>query len=298
MSENIFKKIKRHIDQWIETEYWYRFRKISFFWFDKETGKYEEHKERARELTTSTWGGDKDILGMTLLKIDHMFYNLKHFSMQADFYFDSHNILEHGTQDDRLLMFNAIMKEYEWDPSKKNKDWQNIRYNFIIDNKIHENRFIYGYDIEDNPLYYVRRWNADGTVEHLIGHKDHLTPITGEPDIRDRVCNIVIEGVIKYVYSVNIPVTEYHKVSPWLKSYVRGNRRTLTDLLHLRHLVKKLYALDDTNDEYFNMWAKIKDSDKQYENLKRAEKQYKQDRQDLYWDVGDYIADRGDYWWD
>ena len=67
MSENIFKKIKRHINQWIETEYWYRFRKISFFWFDKETGKYEEHKECARELTTSTWGGDKDILILVCL---------------------------------------------------------------------------------------------------------------------------------------------------------------------------------------------------------------------------------------
>ena len=298
MSENIFKKIKRHIDQWIETEYWYRFRKISFFWFDKETGKYEEHKERARELITNTWGGDKDILGMMLLKIDHMFYNLKHFSMQANFYFDSHNILEHGTQDDRLLMFNAIMKEYEWDPSKKNKDWQNGLYSFVLDNKIHENRFIYGFDIEDNSLYYVRRWNADGTVEHLIGHKDHLTPITDELDIRDRVCNIVIEGVIKYVYSVNIPVTEYHKVSPWLKSYVRGNRRTLTDLLHLRHLVKKLYLIEDTDDKYFKMWDKIKDPDEQREQLIKAEKLYGQDRQDLYRSIADHMADRGDYWWD
>lgn len=298
MSENIFKKIKRHIDQWIETEYWYRFRKISFFWFDKETGKYEEHKERARELITNTWGGDKDILGMMLLKIDHMFYNLKHFSMQANFYFDSHNILEHGTQDDRLLMFNAIMKEYDWSLSKDDIDWQNSQYNFILDNGVHENRFIYGYDINNNPLYYIKRWNTNKAVEYFYGHKNHLEPLDKGLDIHDTTCLTIIDGIIKYIYSVNIPITEYHKLSSELRPYARGNRRTLTDLLHLRHMVKKLYTMEDTDDKYFNMWAKVKDPDKQYESLKKAEKRYNQDRRDLYWNVGNYMTDRGDYWWD
>lgn len=298
MSENIFKKIKRRIFQWVETEYWYRFRKISFFWFDDETNKYVERKKRARELTTITWDGDKDILGMMLLKIDHMFYNLKHYAAQADFYFDSHNILEHGTLDDKIWAFHKILQEYEWDSSKKNKDWQNSQYNYVLDDGTHENRFVYGYDTNDNPLYYVRHWNTDRTIEYFYGHKNHLLPLNKGLDVQDKTCLTIIEGVIKHVYSVNIPVTEYYKLSAGLKPYARGNRRTLTDLLHLRHMVKKLYIMEDTDDKYFNMWNKVKDPDEQHEQLTKAEKLYDQDRQDLYRSIADYMASNGRGWWD
>lgn len=296
--KNIFRTIKRHISQFIETEYWYRFRKVSFFWFDDETNKYVERKERARELTTITWDGDKDILGMMLLKIDHMFYNLKHYAAQADFYFDSYNILDHGTLDDKIWAFHRILQEYEWTSSKKNKDWQNSQYNYVLDDGTHENRFVYGYDANDNPLYYVRRWNIDRTVEYFYGHKNHLLPLNKGLDVQDKTCLAIIEGVIKYVYSVNIPVTEYHKLSSGLKPYARGNRRTLTDLLHLRHMVKKLYLMEDTDDKYFNMWGKVKDQDKQHELLIEAEKLYDQDRQELYRSIADHMASRGRGWWD
>ena len=298
MRNNIFRTIKRHISQWVETEYWYRFRKVSFFWFDDETNKYVEHKERARELTTITWDGDKDILGMMLLKIDHMFYNLKHWAAQANFYFDSHNILEHGTLDDKIWAFHEILKEYEWSSSKKNKDWQNSQFNFVLDDGAHENRFIYGYDAGGNPLYYVRRWNTDRTVEYFYGHKNHLNALNKGLDVQNKTCLGIIEGVINYVHSVNIPVTEYHKLSAGLKPYARGNRRTLTDLLHLRHMVKKLYLMEDTDDKYFKMWDKIKDPDEQHEQFIKAEKLYDQDRQDLYRSIADYMAANGRGWWD
>lgn len=298
MRNNIFRTIKRHISQFVETEYWYRFRKVSFFWFDDETNKYVERKERARELTTITWDGDKDILGMMLLKIDHMFYNLKHWAAQANFYFDSHNILEHGTLDDKIWAFHEILKEYEWSSSTKNKDWQNSQFNFVLDDGVHENRFVYGYDADGNPLYYVRRWNTDRTVEYFYGHKNHLNVLNKGLDVQNKTCLGIIEGVINYVYSVNIPVTEYHKLSAGLKPYARGNRRTLTDLLHLRHMVKKLYLMEDTDDKYFKMWDKIKDPDEQHEQLIKAEKLYDQDRQDLYRSIADHMATNGRGWWD
>lgn len=298
MKNNIFRTIKRHISQFIETEYWYRFRKLSFFWFDDETNKYVERKERARELTTITWDGDKDILGMMLLKIDHMFYNLKHYAAQANFYFDSHNILEHGTLDDKIWAFHEVLKEYEWSSSMKNKDWQNSQFNFVLDDGTHENRFVYGYDADGNPLYYVRRWNTDRTVEYFYGHKNHLNALNKGLDVQNKTCLDIIEGVINYVYSVNIPVTEYHKLSARLKPYARGNRRTLTDLLHLRHMVKKLYLMEDTDDKYFKMWDKIKDPDEQHEQLIKAEKLYDQDRQDLYRSIADHMAVNGRGWWD
>ena len=298
MKNNIFKTIKRHISQFVETEYWYRFRKISFFWFDDEINKYVERKKRARELTTITWDGDKDILGMMLLKIDHMFYNLKYYAAQADFYFDSHNILEHGTLDDKVWAIQEILKEHDWSLSKDDIDWQNSQYNFILDNGVHENRFVYGYDIDNNPLYYIRRLNTNKTVEYFYGHKNHLEPLDKGLDIHDTTCLTIIDGIIKHIYSVNIPITEYHKLSSELKPYARGNRRTLTDLLHLRHMVKKLSTMEDTDDKYFNIWGKIKDLDKQQEQLLKAEKLYEQDRRDLYQRIADYMASRGQSWWD
>ena len=235
---------------------------------------------------------------MMLLKIDHMFYNLKYYAAQADFYFDSHNILEHGTLDDKVWAIQEILKEHDWSLSKDDIDWQNSQYNFILDNGVHENRFVYGYDIDNNPLYYIRRWNTNKTVEYFYGHKNHLEPLDKGLDIHDTTCLTIIDGIIKYIYSVNIPITEYHKLSSELKPYARGNRRTLTDLLHLRHMVKKLYTMEGTDDKYFNIWGKIKDLDKQQEQLLKAEKLYEQDRRDLYQRIADYMASRGQSWWD
>ena len=147
-------------------------------------------------------------------------------------------------------------------------------------------------------MYYIRRWNTNKTVEYFYGHKNHLEPLDKGLDIYDTACLTIIDGIIKYIYSVNIPITEYHKLSSELKPYARGNRRTLTDLLYLRHMVKKLYTMEDTDDKYFKMWDKIKDPDEQQEQLLKAEKLYDQDRQDLYRSIADYMASNGRSWWD
>jgi hypothetical protein len=298
MRETIFHKVKRHIEQFFETEYWYRFRKLSFFWFDDETNKYIERKERARELTTITWDGEKDILGMMLLKIDHMYHNLKHHAAQSNFYFDSYVVLEHGTLDDKIWAFHKILETYEWNRSKKEKDWECSQFNYVLDDGAHENRFVYGYDANDKPLYYIRRWNTNGTVEYFYGHKNSLFSLNKGLDAQDKTCLAIIEGVIQYVYSVNIPVTEFYKLSDGLKPYARGNRRTLTQLLHLRHMVKKLYLIEDTDDKYSDMWMNIKDPDKQRAKLHEAEELYLKDRQDLYHAIADFMAEHGRGWWD
>lgn len=295
--ENIFGKIKRHISQFFETEYWYRFRKISFFWFDDETNKYVERKESARDLTTITWDGENDILGMMLLKIDHMYYNLKRWSAQAYFYLDSFRILDSGTADDKLWAFRELMKEYAWDKSAKDKDWENRMVNYALENGVHENRFLYGYD-GDHQLYYVRRWNKDGKISYFYGPDGNLTPLGEGLEESGELSKSVVEGVIKHAYSVHVPVTEYRFLSDGLKKHVRGSRRVLTDLLALRHTVKKLYLLEDTNDKYFNMWSKIEDPDERQKKLLEARRLYEKDRKDLYRKMADFMAENGEGWWD
>ena len=296
MNENIFYKIKRHISQFFQTEYWYRFRKLTFFWFDDEANKYVERKTLARDFITIIWDGDKDILGMMLLKIEHMFHNLKHYAAQADFYFDSYQILENGTLADRALAFDIIMREYDWATCKDKKNWEHRQYNYILKDGTYENRFVYDYDENEKPLYYIRRWNKDGSINYFYGNIDKLEQLKKGLDIKSKLA--IIEGVIKYVYSVHISVTEYKDFSSKLRKFARGNRRTLTDLLHLRHLVKKCYLIEDTDDKYYTMWADIKDEAEQRIKMKKAFELYQKDRKYLYYAIADFMAEKGSCWWD
>ena len=58
--ENIFRKIKRIISQFIETEYWYRFRKLPSYWYDDEQNIYSPLKEKilARDWQSKLWIGN------------------------------------------------------------------------------------------------------------------------------------------------------------------------------------------------------------------------------------------------
>ena len=289
-----FRELKRIISQFIETEYWYRFRKIPYSYFDDygsdATFKYIWKHNRARDILTCTWDGEGDIMQMMLLKIEHQFHNLKHYGVQADFYFDSYNIVEHGTREDKLWAFNKIIEENKFE-NVKPKD---RRYNF--------------HHIEDNKISFV----LDGKKELVL----ELDPNAVEPNSyfwyiaekgkeeikRISNCNEiedwVINDVISNEHTVHIKVEEYKNLSDGLKPYARGNRRTLTQLLHLRHLIKKLYALEDTNDEYMNMWQNEENEDKRQVLLKQSMEKFMEDRKRLYHEIAEFMAEEGRGWWD
>jgi hypothetical protein len=289
-----FRELKRIVSQFIETEYWYRFRKIPYSYFDDygsdATSKYIWKHNRARDILTCTWDGEGDIMQMMLLKIEHQFHNLKHYGVQADFYFDSHNIVEYGTREDKLWAFNKIIEENKFE-NVKPKD---RRYNFHY--------------IEDNKISFV----LDGKKELVL----ELNPNAVEPNSyfwyitekgKEEIKNIsncneiedwVIDTVICNEHTVHIKVEEYKNLSDGLKPYARGNRRTLTQLLHLRHLIKKLYALEDTNDEYMNMWQNEEDEDKRQVLLKQSMEKFMEDRKRLYHEIAEFMAEEGRGWWD
>ena len=108
----------------------------------------------------------------------------------------------------------------------------------------------------------------------------------------------IIDTVVRNEHTVHIKVEEYKDISDGLKPYARGNRRTLTQLLHLRHLIKKLYALEDTNDEYMNMWQNEKDEDKRLMLFKQSNKKFMKDRKRLYHEIAEFMAEEGRSWWD
>jgi hypothetical protein len=90
----------------------------------------------------------------------------------------------------------------------------------------------------------------------------------------------------------------YAKLSPYIKSKARGLRRNLVELLHFRHMLKKLIYMSDTDDKYYQMWDSVKDPDEKSKKLYEAEELYRQDRKNLYHEIAEYMAEYGDSWWD
>ena len=289
-----FRELKRIVSQFIETEYWYRFRKIPYSYFDDygsdATSKYIWKHNRARDILTCTWDGEGDILQMMLLKIEHQYHNLKHYGVQADFYFDSHNIVEYGTREDKLWAFNKIIEENKFE-NVKPKD---RKYNF--------------HHIDENKISFVLDGKKELVLEldpNAVEPNSYFWYMTekGKEEIK-RISNFneiedwVIDTVIYNEHTVHIKVEEYKNLSDGLKPYARGNRRTLTQLLHLRHLIKKLYALEDTNDEYMNMWQNEENEDKRQVLLKQSMEKFMEDRKRLYHEIAEFMAEEGRGWWD
>jgi len=295
----IFRNLKRIISQFFETEYWYRFRKIPYSYFDDFgedcTNKYIWKKYKARDILTSTWDGEGDMLNMMLLKIEHQFYNLKHYGSQADFYFDSHTIIEHGSKEDKLWAFNKIIEENKFENVKPEDRACNLHF-FM--GKENESK-IYFY-IKDKK-YLVLEYNKDAIGDDkyfwYIEEKDkkEIQHIPNHNDFKDWE---IIDGVIYHEYSVNITVKEYKNLSDELKQFARGNRRTLTELLHLRHMIKRLINLSDTDDKYMNMWQYEKDEEEKERLLKESFKAYYEDRKRLYHEIAEFMAEKGNGWWD
>ena len=71
----VFRELGRIISQFFETEYFYRFRFIN-----KNT--------RALSYLNSTWEGTTDIFRIMLVKVEHMFYNIKNHNDIAPMYIE------------------------------------------------------------------------------------------------------------------------------------------------------------------------------------------------------------------
>lgn len=108
-----FTKAKRNINQFFETEYWYRFRKPISLWYDEDTKKFEKslYPENAGEILADTWNGESDLWNILLLKIDHMFYNLRKYGNEANYYFDESDVKKYSNKNDKIFLAKKTVKE-------------------------------------------------------------------------------------------------------------------------------------------------------------------------------------------
>ena len=371
-----FRELKRIITQFVETEYWYRFRKTPHYYLNDETQKYEPSKydKRARDTLTCTWNGDSDILQMALLKTEHMFHNLKKHSYQKYFYVDSCRFFEEGATDsDRALFARQVLDNCEKNPKEYKYCWNFNRKDFYSDKDLREtvtkkdrkhkkyvgfeNSWWIGNEKVDKSIsdsgslhYYLYHhdefdgcgwsstWGIKRTYDEQIppseipenkkryylnlddpglGHEEapqyrtkKEESITYFPScytwtniqkiIDDKGIKIkALEGFLSGAQTMDIDdMKVYAKLSPYIKSKARGLRRNLVELLHFRHMLKKLINMSDTDDKYFNMWDSVKDPEEKSKKLEESIALYQQDRKNLYHEIAEYMAENGDSWWD
>lgn len=329
---NIFKEIKRHISQWIETEYWYRFRKIRYSWFDDygedATYKYKWKASRAGFHLACTWEGEKDILDMMRLKIEHMFWNLKNYGNVAYCYLRSKTILEIGTPQDKIIAAQRIIAKYDFAYKTKENDWYSGFHEewwTDMECRVHSpkptRKYKYHSYVNKIPI------GIDNDIEYFLVHTNYFdgygwsggwsiesedrkgenfyfpscyrfSDIQKLLDEKDIKINLV-EGLLNLEHTINlVPSEDLGKLSPELRKHVEGERQILVDLLTLRRYVKKLENLEDTDNKYYNMWKDIEDADEQRKKMKEAEELFLSDRKNLYNQIFGLMVEKGMGWWD
>lgn len=390
--ENIFRKIKRIISQFIETEYWYRFRRLPSYWYDDEQNIYSPLKEKipARDWLTRTWDGENDILNMMRLKVEHMCWNLKQHGAQAYFYLDSYNLesqyRENIPEVDKQwavekifnTYFSGIKPEYfGWNHSfseeyHKTRNWKSklwigntytqeydredsdsaindfehhsdsgLCHYYLVcegtssleDNKIinrdfyisHEtdiqipadeipkSKKLYQFDKDDflkgirreAPQYRHKDFIRDFDLPSDFGNSPFLDLEKLQYLLTQKKIPIsnVIDEIISGEQTFHISLSDYIKLTPETRALIRGQRRVLTQLLHLRRLIKNIQKIDFMNKKYTAFfinnenWNKMSWEEKKLAH-KTAEDLYNNDRKNAYGKLADFMAEHGDAWWD
>lgn len=210
---NILKDIKRSISQFLDREYWYNTRKITHLWFDDEDNKWKNstYPKNARTIINSTWEGESDIWYTVLLKLDHMFWNLKKYGIEKYWYLYSSDINDFGTKEDKAYLTNKVIDE----AFKKERDFKNIYLtsgsvsNDLSDNNQIEIYLKYNYDLKTmnltaktNKLIPQDKIPKNKKLYTLKTHKDKNGRITFENVLADRYSQKQ-EYIIDSEYSVD-----------------------------------------------------------------------------------------------
>ena len=317
--ERYKRELDRLVDQFLEREYWYSFRRIPYM--DECYGKTYHWRKEALDITNCTWEGEKDILSMMELKLSHMIFNLRKYGMQSDMYIDSYLLTKEYCTNENDIKWAA-------DKVIKNHFGPNVNdYKNTFGDKVDENDYINrlwlgSVESEEpgkNTVKYflseyhtpVKTYNCiesatvmpseEGSqwVYDTIKELDKLDLYEAQKVIEEKNIGIdnIINSCIYFEYSLNVDWKDYKVLSPEMIKNIRGNIIGIRQLWQLRKYVKKLMALEDTNDKYMNMWENAPE-DQKSDLLKKSCEVFMEDRKQLYKDIFDLMNEHGRSWWD
>lgn len=308
-------------------DFWFfNLRKMDDYHYDSDTEKYYNHPKSPKQIFKKTWDGDYDILNIMQLKIEQMIYNLKKYGVHTDLYIFTDEILKYGSRNDWLYCFWKLFylqdqKEYDANDSfgtEHIETWTNIhgldartkkslfyRYknyvNYIfLGNYKTEKIFIKHQFTQINGDHYSIISRLEDNSEYLIeGLTKNFTFDEIQKIIDDQLDGFnVLEEVIKNQIIVEFDEFSLNRISTELKKYFHGNYITIKELLELRHKIKKLKNLSETDDKYYNMWKDIEDNEEANKMIRKSTDVYRNDRKQLYNEICTLMSEKGDCWWD
>lgn len=305
----VFREIKRVISQFIETEYWYRFKRYYDLVLDSETGKYKKSYWRGYHILNNTWDGDGVILALMRMKVHHMYHNLKHYGMhkynyiniipapKMDFdeaskkfileraiksFFEDDDELFLGIREDCTPDVKGYSRYYLTCDKKREKDQFRLKREVCVYNgKIKTRK----YSCLDENGKFVDKTEDIHLVD--IAYTDFGTYINIEKDIRQLfdycLKNIsdfnednLFDAICWKVQTLDILPSEMKDLPEQLKSHVHGMCEDLKTLLAFYKRIKKVDCLDWSLDE---------------------ENYFKQ-KTELLEDLGNFMAKNGHKWSD
>ena len=317
--ERYKRELDRLVDQFLEREYWYSFRRIPYM--DEFDGEVYRGRNEALDTTNCTWDGEKDILGMMELKLSHMIFNLRKYGMQSDMYIDSYLLTKEYCTNENDIKWAAdkVIKNH-FGPHVN--DYKNT-FGDKVDENDYINRLWLGSVESDEPgkntiKYFLSEYHTpvktynciesatvmpseEGSqwVYDTIKELDKLDLYEAQKVIEEKNIGIdnIIDSCIYFEYSLDVDWKDYKVLSPEMIKNIRGNIIGIRQLWQLRKYVKKLMALEDTNDKYMDMWQHAPE-DQRSDLLKKSCEVFMEDRKQLYKDIFDLMNEHGRSWWD
>ena len=307
----------------LDVFYFYCWRKIQTSWYDEEENNFKISTERSGSILKRTWNGDTGILSTMLLKIDHMIWNLMHYSYHKGLYILVCDFLENATDTDKAFIFHKIMTDYTSSDCESYRNFKLYRECFT-DKKCTKfvkkayGKYIYKnftnyttlcnqhdktYYIKHDVYYNGTEYEVEQSIVFMLNSDQEILlaelPINFTlEDVQNIIgCRFnVFESMLSYEQIISLTIEDLPKLGNLVKEKLCGNRVTINQLFKLRRLIKKVSYLDSTNDKYFNIWKDVKDN--QEEKIKEAQALYLQDRKNLYSQIFELMNDKGECWWD
>lgn len=145
-------EIKRIVEQFFETEYFYRWRKITYHdWFE---GEHTKTVVRAASHLNNTWDGDVSILNIIDDKIFHMYVNLRKYGSTTKRYILGKDMLKDGTKSEKTWGFYRMLDaetliDFTTDTQLKNGIKREARLLYITESPTEENVSYYFAKVKD-----------------------------------------------------------------------------------------------------------------------------------------------------
>lgn len=162
---NIFREIKRVASQFFEREYWYSKRKVTHLWYDEDDSKWKDssYPKNAKTVMNSTWEGETDIWYTVLLKLDHMFWNLRKYGVEKEWYIYSSDIQTYGTKEDKAFLTSKVVET----AFREERKFKNI---FLANADISK-------DLSDNSVIgFFLKYDEPHHTMYLTGKTNKLIP--------------------------------------------------------------------------------------------------------------------------